>query len=300
MLSEDQIRLAYRLFLRREPRSYEVAARRATVRSLRGLMDELLASGERDGATAEFRPYVLRDGRVGEHSFDFLIADPESRQRYDGIVRGHSPEIDWCLSRIQEGMTVLDCGAHHGLMSVCFAKATGPRGRVLAWDARPPAAAVAEWNLAMNGCANSTVRASALGEKRASVSCDADPDALRRSADLSALPEAPVETVTLDAELEDEPRVDFIKLDVGGSEVEVLRGAPRTLARRPILALKLHNLLVADRFRAMCEILYMLAPLGYRYWLQPIRGGAVSEVIQNFYLAEVPLWDDPHLFCEPR
>jgi hypothetical protein len=105
--------------------------------------------------------------------------------------------------------------------------------------------------------------------------------------------------VTLDDELGG-VRVGFVKIDVEGSELGVLRGARRTLAQQPILALELHNFLFADRIGTMREILHILTPLNYRYWLQPLGNGDVHEIQQDFYLAEVALWDNPHLYCVPR
>ena len=303
MLPADHVRLAHRLFLGRDPRPDEVAQRRVTAKSLRGLMDDLLGSEQYGAKTGpddgRFRPYVLPDRRVGGHCFDFLIANRLGHAWYSGIVELRSPEVDWCMAHIAPGMTVLDCGAHHGLMSVAFAKAAGPRGRMLAWEAWPAAALVAEWNLVINGCDNASVRACALGGSPGKVSFQVIEETALTSAANADLPQVEIETVTLDDELSDNARVDFIKIDVEGCELEVLRGARRIVAQRPILDLELHNSLFADRDRTMGEILQILAPLNYRYWLQPVGDAEVHPLSQSFQLAELRQWDNPHLFCLP-
>src|SRR5579863_8777175 len=127
MLSAEQTRLAYQLLLGREPGPEELGARQASPHSLGGLADALIGGDEyksrTDSEGGALLPYLLRDRRVGPYPFDFLVADRTGHEWYGGITEFRTPELDWCLSHIGPGMTVLDCGAHHGLMSIAFSKA---------------------------------------------------------------------------------------------------------------------------------------------------------------------------------
>ena len=246
----------------------------------------------------QFETYVAKGRRLGAYTFDFLIADEIGRSWYDGSVEQALPERVWCMEHIREGMTVLDCGAHHGLMTILFSLRTGPKGRVLAWDALPENAEVVRENAALNGLENVAVYAHALGERTETVRYDHNFGNINVVSGSDARLST-IMVVPLDAEIEPGLHVDFLKLDVEGSELPALRGASGVLAQRPIIDLELHNFLFQDKLKELGDIAAILAPLDYRYEvLGDVTGNVVpvGAVLDTAWLAQ---FYNPHVFCIP-
>jgi FkbM family methyltransferase len=163
---------------------------------------------------------------------------------------------------LSAGGDVVDVGAHIGMYSVAAALALRGRARVLAIEPNPDARAQLEQNLALNGCENVTVSASALadrpGEAMLHVPRTADPSFSSLGGGRFAEAEPiRVETTTLDAQVESlglEPV--FVKIDVEGGELPVLEGAARTLEARPTLLIEVGS-------ESADEVERRLTPLGY-------------------------------------
>jgi hypothetical protein len=98
---------------------------------------------------------------------------------------------------------------------------------------------------------------------------DADPASRRRHADATEFRVArwqPVELATLDAFCAREAieRVDFIKADVEGAELKVLRGGMRALERhRPTLQLEIQEPHIAKYGHHPDDLVSLLRGLGY-------------------------------------
>jgi len=90
-----------------------------------------------------------------------------------------------------------------------------------------------------------------------------------------------VEMRTLDAILADVrlDRVDFIKIDVEGSEPRVLVGAQETLARhRPVLQLELEPDWLARQNSSPAEVFRLLDAAGYAPWIFDQTTGTLREL----------------------
>jgi FkbM family methyltransferase len=250
-----------------------------------------------------FRRYVARDRHCGSDTFDFLIVDPVARAWYDSSADQGLPEKFWCRDHIKPGFHVVDCGAHHGMMSVLFSKWTGPAGRVTAYEiARGNREAMLK-NLALNSCTNVTVRPFGVGDRSGSVSINAlNGNAVAHvlndgNAAVHRLPRLrSAKLVALDDDL-DGRRVDFVKIDVEGSEVAALRGARRIISERcPILCLELHNFYFVDRRAALREIFSIASPRIYRFEILP---DVLDPIRPLTDLDEVERYENPHVFCTP-
>jgi FkbM family methyltransferase len=145
------------------------------------------------------------------------------------------------------GAVVVDVGAHVGQFTLIASEAVGPRGSVLAFEPDPRTFAYLDENVRRNGCRNVVCSRSALAQEAAdsflylsdvsNVGCNSLRKTLRHSGG-----SIPVQTQRLDdyvvaAGIE---RIDLLKVDVEGAELDVLRGAESLLARhRPAIVLEL-------------------------------------------------------------
>jgi FkbM family methyltransferase len=142
---------------------------------------------------------------------------------------------------LRGGGDFVDVGAHIGMYSVAAALALGPRGRVLAFEPNPAARAQLEANLALNGCGNVIVSASAVSDRVGAtvLHVPATPDPSFSSLEAGRFAEGrpvEVEATTVDREVEAHGlRPAVVKIDVEGGEIAVVAGMEQTLESRPAL-----------------------------------------------------------------
>ncbi|MFN8124733.1 MAG: FkbM family methyltransferase [Thermoleophilia bacterium] len=178
-------------------------------------------------------PLTLRGG-PSERSLLELIAATDGRYER-GVMR--------LLGRLlRPGDVVLDAGAHIGIISMAIASAV-PGVRVHAMEAFPGTADRLEANLAANGLADRVT------VHRAGIAPVSGPLRFASNAGFSAGAHAgadgdvEVPGVTLDdwADAAGIDRLDLLKADVEGSELALLEGGSRTIARlRPAIVMEVN------------------------------------------------------------
>lgn len=148
------------------------------------------------------------------------------RRRYRRLTqprRGADLCVD--LGRVLTPLTIFDVGANIGQSAATFRRRF-PRARIHCFE---PAAASAA-RLRARGLANVEVHEMALGSRggTALLACGRDPAAYRISDDGVA----PVRVETLDAFCADRgvSRIDLLKIDTEGHDLEVLKGAAAMIA----------------------------------------------------------------------
>jgi FkbM family methyltransferase len=161
-------------------------------------------------------------------------------------------ELRFIAALLRSGMTTLDIGANIGWFTLLMAASVGATGRVVAFEPSPRERAVLNANVRRNGFAWVTIRAEALLETRSTASLHiADPvhsgqntlgsfiyEGVRSVATV-AVDAAPLDDLVEELHLDG---LDFIKVDVEGAELRVLRGALATLRRyRPVLLLEVQE-----------------------------------------------------------
>jgi FkbM family methyltransferase len=240
-------------------------------------------------------PYVARDRIFETDRFNFWIADEVGREWYDAAPNQEQYERLWCRRHITPGMTIVDCGAHHGMMTVLFARWTGPRGRVHAYEALASNAEVIAKNVALNGLDNVLVRAVAVGDStgRAEVRLNQG-NAWVGSPGSSEF----VDTRRLDDELRG-TRVDFLKIDVEGYELPALAGMRRILRQRPIIDLELHCFAYTNRIDTLRDVLKIVTHDVWNFFVQPTPADVpvAMEYIDPSWLAG---FENPHVLGLPR
>lgn len=159
--------------------------------------------------------------------------------------------LDTLARRLPVGAEVVDVGAHIGNHSIAFA-ALGHR--VVAIEPNPSSRHLLEANVAHNGLADRvTVVAGGAGATGGTAQLAVD--AQNSGATRLARGAGPVTVHRLDDLVE---RADLVKVDVEGSECEVLAGAQRLLRHaRPLVLVEAHDQ------AALNSLQEALAPLGY-------------------------------------
>ena len=172
--------------------------------------------------------------------------------------------LKWFGKNVGEGETWLDIGAHYGYISIALCKLVGSAGRVYAFEPMLNTAACVTRTRLLNDLEQLTVVPIALGNKS-----DLAMDSLlsvRGMIDSTLTETKGFRETFMISRLdwlwprisEPDSRIDGIKIDVQGMEIEVLEGMTALLKRyRPKLLVELHAGVSRERF------LDVLQSLGY-------------------------------------
>jgi len=167
-----------------------------------------------------------------------FIGESLLKDNYEGA------EASFLASFVKPGMMVLDIGAHRGFHTLRLSQSVGRNGRVVAIEPSPRDAQRLRLHLKINFCRNVEVVECAIGEQDGKADLYTVPtnsvlNSLRPPD--TELGSSPIEVRLrkLDSVLSETKigSVDFVKLDVEGGELYVLRGAGNLLERvpRPII-----------------------------------------------------------------
>jgi FkbM family methyltransferase len=168
-------------------------------------------------------------------------------------------EVELALGLLQlrranfgDGVVAIDGGANIGVHTIEWARHMHGWGRVLSFEAQEPVFYALAGNVAINNCWNATVRWAALGEAEGEIDVP-EPDYLRPGSfgSLELRPSEKNESIGQEVSYDADDcvrtrlvsidslaldRLDFVKIDVEGMELEVLRGAAASLARcKPVI-----------------------------------------------------------------
>ncbi len=200
------------------------------------------------------------------------------------VAADYEPRTCEAIRRaVRPGMVCADVGANIGYTALVLARACGPDGRVVAFEALPANVAQLRENVRINGL-DGRVRVEA-----AAVSDGSAPLALLHEGDSgfesSLLPRpgrrggVVVPCVALDAYFRDADRLDFVKMDVEGGETAALAGMRDVLARlRPVCLVELHRDAAPAAARELRAAGYRLADLDGRD-VGEVDPTAISHVV---------------------
>jgi FkbM family methyltransferase len=145
---------------------------------------------------------------------------------------------------LRSGMTVIDIGAHRGFYTLLFSRKLRNCGRVIAFEPSVTESNRLKLHLRINLCRNVEVKDCALGKETGKASLyvvhsETVLNSLRTPDTRHASSSVPVQVHRLDDVLSSEriTKVDFVKLDVEGGELDVLLGAECLLrcVPRPVI-----------------------------------------------------------------
>jgi len=159
-------------------------------------------------------------------------------------------EIEFVKRFLKPGMTVMDVGAHHGLYTLLASKLVGPTGRVIAFEPSPRERKRLMKHLRINGAHNVEVDNSALAAKTGETELYLADSLNDWCNSLRKPPNGAQQVVTVPTKTLDElvsqrnvSKIDLLKLDIEGGELDALLGAEKTLAshQRPVILIEVQD-----------------------------------------------------------
>ncbi|MBP1610172.1 MAG: SAM-dependent methyltransferase, FkbM family, partial [Acidobacteria bacterium] len=242
--------------------SAEMERRLSLLRQHLGMSNQGEEAKQRGNIMQPFPPIVeLTKSRFGNMLFP--SKDPyvgNSLRKYGQFNQG---EFELFTQFISGGCVVLDVGANIGFHTVPLAQLVGSEGVVVAFEPQPVLHKILSANLVLNNIPNVLTYSLALGNCEGECLIplpdyfQSDPSggpSLGEAGDGETIPLGKLDDFALD-------RVDFIRLDVGGFESQILEGATETIERcRPILYVR------NDSVEHSAELIQRLFDMGYRLW----------------------------------
>lgn len=203
-------------------------------------------------------------------------------------------ELEFAQRYLQPGMTVLDIGANSGLYTLLAARCVGSEGRVIAFEPSPRERSRLRTHIWLNRCTNVQIVPYALGSRTSQADlfvvqgAQTGCNSLRPPQVAEPVARTRVDVRTLDDFLEraNLGAVDFIKMDVEGGELEVLKGAAKLLqgARLPVLLLEVSDLRTAAWNYKAKEIVDFLQERGYAFFSISAGGTPVTASYSEDYV----------------
>lgn len=220
-----------------------------------GMMRELLKSAAYGGLEL----LTLRRGLTRVIGAEAIRFPPRWSRYYPG---NYEPETFRFLAEYcRPGQTAMDIGAHLGLFSVVMARRVGGTGKVFSFEPTDATRSVLTRVISLNGFGSIVeVRSEAVSGCCGTVPFHQTPEIVSNANSIvrtgRTVRHVTVPTTTVDTFLAERcMRVDCLKIDAEGAELEILRGAECTLREcRPSLCLSLHPALLQQMHGSLPEV----------------------------------------------
>jgi FkbM family methyltransferase len=183
---------------------------------------------------------------------------------------------DLLFEYIKPGQTVLEAGANNGTETVLLSRLVGPAGKVLAFEPVEHIYQTLQLNLSINHCSNVITEQMALGENDRQLYFNVLSEDFcnqgmaskydEKSADAKVL----VQQSSIDSWLiqQNIRTIDFIKMDIQGAEIELLKGAEHTIQKsKPLIFTE-----ATEDFLSIKKLFDTLTDLGYAVYFIQAKG----------------------------
>jgi FkbM family methyltransferase len=178
---------------------------------------------------------------------------------------------------LSPGATFVDVGAHMGYFSLKAAAVVGHTGCVIAIEPNPEMVRILRGNILASGTSVVAIKPVACSHSDSVLSLFTAAKSNSGSSSLSKsnaslygtggstyqVTARPLDTILKEAGVS---RVDVLKIDVEGAELQVLKGAEETLAQyRPVLLVELDDQLLQSMGTSSAEVVAFLGQRGYTH-----------------------------------
>ena len=178
---------------------------------------------------------------------------------------------DFTKQALAEGSVFIDVGANAGYFTLIAAQCVGNSGKVLSIEPNPSVAKQLRVNVERSRLSNVIIEEVACSDSPSMMTLYIPDQSKLGQASLSKANAGGIESVevrsaTLDQLILDHTleKVTFVKIDVEGAELMVLRGMTETLRRsKPIIVLELEPDLLADLGTTKDEVIAFLSSFSY-------------------------------------
>jgi FkbM family methyltransferase len=188
-----------------------------------------------------YRPRIVRH-TYGNHDLTISLEDPLAQGWYDRDWR-QLAELDFLAEHLPRGARVLDLGAHQGVVALMLARTVDP-GVVIAVEAEPHNARVADTNRRLNEATNLTIVNAAVAERNGTVFFAEELNGHVDQSSRGGTVEVPA--VTIDELVRRYGAPDVLFMDIEGYEYKALQAARQALAARPACFVEVHTPWLGD------------------------------------------------------
>jgi FkbM family methyltransferase len=204
---------------------------------------------------------------------------------------------------LQPGMVAVDVGANLGFHTLGMARRVGPTGRVHAFEPDPHHFRLLARAVKESGCTQVVLHEAAASDRAGTAHlylASANRGDNRLVAAEESRARIAIRTVAVDEVLAPESRVDLIKIDAQGAEVEVLRGLAETLRTRAVrLLCELSPSLLARAGHDREAFFGPLRALGYAVYALAADGSVVATSEDAAWAAAVAGGHDMIVLSRP-
>lgn len=179
-------------------------------------------------------PVVSEDCKVKSKGIGVFSVRAYTDDLYHTLPSREPSVIGAIRSHLKPGDVFVDAGANIGVYSVLASKLVGQNGIVISFEMMPETASILRDHLSRNQCENATVIQGALSDvpgKIVTAYSGGDKHGQSSIIHKGSGIEVSVETKTLEMELHDLPRVQLMKMDLEGAELQALKGLGNAISK---------------------------------------------------------------------
>jgi FkbM family methyltransferase len=170
---------------------------------------------------------------------------------------------------VRTGSVAIDVGAHSGYFTICLSDAVGADGTVYAFEASPVIYAELRETIDSNGLGNVIARNNAVSDTSGQIDFFLAPN---WKSEISSMRHGEgerisIDAVTLDADIPDSQPVSFVKIDVEGAEMRVLKGMETIIQRDgPVKVIEISDSWLKELGSSSAEVFDFLFKHDYKIY----------------------------------